>query len=223
MTHGPADDVPCRQKMQRMKRHLDVLVVESDLGAADDAAAALEAVGHHVHRCYEVADPGLTCRAVRDPGACPLDSGIDVALLVRGTTDPLPTGREIGVSCAVRAHVPVAAQGPALDAYEPFLTRRIDGDVADEVVVAADLGDKALREDILDRVRMVLPCASVDTVDCELERVGHRLVVHLLGPRIGNRAEKAAAVRVLDAVWASGRTYGHVDVSYHARSDVTSP
>jgi hypothetical protein len=203
--------------MQVMKSDLDVLVVESHRGAAAEATTALEAAGHHVHHCFDADDEGLTCRAVRDRGSCPLDDGMDVALLVRDPhADDRPTAREIGISCAVRAHVPVAAQGRALAAFTPFLTRRVDGDLPVDVVDTAEQGYELLRRAILQRIRTVLPCTSTAIVDCELERAGHRLIVHLRGPAVGNRAEKAAAVRVLDAVWASGRTYGQVDVSYHA-------
>jgi len=63
---------------------------------------------------------------------------------------------------------------------------------------------------------VILP-ATVDPkeVTCRFVRDGQRLIVHLDGPPVGRGVEQAIAVRVLDAVWRSGRTYGDVDVSYH--------
>ncbi len=200
-----------------MTDHLDVLVVENRRHAADGAVAALGAAGHHVHRCYEPDSPGFPCTAIREPGTCPLDHGVDVALSVRSCIEPRPTRYEFGVSCAIRAAVPIVELGPAdLDPFEPWVACRAGDDVLAGVETAADRGLEELRAAIRIRVKAILP-PSIDprAIMCGFEREGQRLVVHLHGPQIAKRIEQALAVRVLDAVWHSGRTYGQVDVSYH--------
>jgi hypothetical protein len=53
-------------------------------------------------------------------------------------------------------------------------------------------------------------------VQCRIEETGHRLDVHLDLPTAVTRGmEQALAVRVLDAVRSSGRTFGNVDVHVH--------
>jgi len=176
------------------------------------------AAGHRVHRCYEPDGPGFPCAAIREPGSCPLDHGVDVALAVRVSIEPRPTRYELGASCAIRAKVPIAELGLAdLDPFEPWVTCRTDDDVVQGVETAADRGLEDLRHSIAARIGAVVP-STVDPgeITYRFQRDGQRLVVHLYGPAIGQRVEQAMAVRVLDAVWHSSRTYGEVDVSYHA-------
>ena len=52
-----------------MSERLDVLVVESHPGVADDAAAGLAASGHRVHRCHYAGFDAFPCVGVADPGA----------------------------------------------------------------------------------------------------------------------------------------------------------
>lgn len=111
-------------------RPLDVLVIESHQGAAAPASDDLAAAGHRVHRCRDDRSHGFPCRGVVDPDACPLAAQTDVALVVRWRIDPRPTELEQGVTCALRARVPLVEAGPAaLDPYAPYLAGRVDGDV----------------------------------------------------------------------------------------------
>jgi hypothetical protein len=113
-----------------MAQTLDVLVMESHPHAADEAVAALVAAAHRVHRCHEPGGRSFPCVGLTNPGACPLDRGIDVALLVRRRIAPRPTPWEGGVSCVIRAGVPLIEEGPEiLDPFEPWVTARSDGDV----------------------------------------------------------------------------------------------
>jgi hypothetical protein len=198
-------------------RPLDVLLIESHRRVADHAAGELRSAGYRVHRCYAPDDQGFPCQAIRPSGRCPIDQGVDVALVVRSGVVPRPTPLEVGVSCAIRAGIPVAEQGTTtLDPFAPWLTHRIDHDVVQGVAVAASRGFDELYADVTAVTTNMLPVDHPDrATDCVFERDGHRLVVHLYGPPVDARTEGAMAVRVLDAVWRSGRSYGTVDVSYH--------
>ncbi|MGZ4690569.1 MAG: hypothetical protein ACXWAY_13165, partial [Acidimicrobiia bacterium] len=62
---------------------MEVLVVESEPGAAAIAIAQLEAAGHRVARCHEPGSRAFPCAGL-DPGRCPLEEdAIDVVLTVR--------------------------------------------------------------------------------------------------------------------------------------------
>ena len=62
---------------------IDVLLLESHPHVGDRAAGDLEAAGHRVHRCYARRRATLHCVALAEDGRCPIDDGIDVAVLVR--------------------------------------------------------------------------------------------------------------------------------------------
>ncbi len=200
-----------------MTRPLDVLVIESRPGAAGEATRALESAGHHTVTCYRSRDrAAFPCRAVLDPADCPLDAGADVALLVRArNADPGP--REQGASCAIRAGVPLVEAGPSvLDPYEPYLARRVEGDVvaACEATHSAEL--TALRQHILDLVRPVLAAAHVliAEVTCRIEPLGRALHVRfgIPGP-VPPELRQVLAVRTLDALRDGRRRYDDVSVS----------
>jgi len=110
---------------------LEVLVVETEQGAAAEAAGALEQAGHHVHRCHRPGDDAFPCVALTDRGRCPVEGrGIDVALTVRGRPRTQPAPLEDGLSCAIRHHVPVVVAGKtALHPYGPWVAAVVaDGD-----------------------------------------------------------------------------------------------
>jgi hypothetical protein len=206
-----------------MTRPLDVLIIESYRGAAAAAAHALEAAGHTTSRCHDDDSRGFPCRGVLDPADCPLDSHPDVALLVRRRIDPRPTPLEQGVSCAIRAGVPLVEVGrDVLDPYEPWLAGRVE-DGADVVRACEAVGGAAL--DDLQRavMRVASPLLtglglSPHEVACRVEPDAARLHVHFDLPlAVGPGVEQALAVRVLDAVRAGGRTYGAVGVSVHGQ------
>jgi hypothetical protein len=201
---------------------LDILVLESHRGTATDAAHALEMAGHRVGRCHDPGSRGFPCRGVVDPSSCPLAAAPDLALLVRRHVEPRPTPLEQGVSCALRAGVPLVEAGPAtLDPYDPWLAARVRR--ADDVVgaceAAASAGAAGLRAGILRRIGAILAGmgAGPDAVGCRLERRAGGLRVHLDLPEAAcPGVEQALAVRALDAVREDGRTTGPVDVSVHA-------
>jgi hypothetical protein len=90
---------------------LHVLVIENEQGVADAAVAELGAGRHVVHRCFASGAPSFPCLAIGEPRRCPLHGTIDVALAVRDEHGPV-TPYELGISCAVRARVPVVTQAP---------------------------------------------------------------------------------------------------------------
>jgi hypothetical protein len=107
---------------------LNVMVLESEYGAADQARAELAEAGHVVLRCHERGQPPFPCRGIVDAAACPLNSHVvDVALTVRSRVRSQPAASEDGVRCALMNHVPLVVAGPsALDPYDGFETRVLD-------------------------------------------------------------------------------------------------
>lgn len=210
-----------------MTKTLDVLLIEARAGDGAVDADRLEAAGHRVHRCWTTTDPTdphpgsnaeeqSLCTGVT-AGSCPLDHGIDVALLVRRRITRQPTATEAGVSCALRAGIPVVENGPdLLDPFEPWLTARVGDDVAASCLEAVERGFEPLRDDIRNRITGVLHGAGVDphAVESAVTYDHPRLTVQLRGPAVSTSVQQALGVRVLDAVRSSPRTFGQVDVAY---------
>ena len=117
---------------------LNVMVLESDTGAADNARRALTAAGHEVLSCHEPGARAFPCRGIEDQSKCPLRShSVDIALTVRTGPRSQPTAQEDGVRCALMHRVPLVVVGPpVLDPFEPFQARVIDPD--DDVVAACE-------------------------------------------------------------------------------------
>ena len=124
---------------------LNVMVLESERGAADDAARDLTEAGHVVLRCHDAGAPAFPCRGIEDPSTCPLQSHhVDVALTVRSRPRSQPAPQEDGVRCALMHRVPLVVAGsPVLDPYEQYEALVVDrsADVvgACEAVAAAEL------------------------------------------------------------------------------------
>ena len=207
-----------------MTTHLDVLLIERRPGLGTAAAARLESAGHRVHRCFSAPadrrDPTqqLVCDAVTE-GSCPLDHGVDVAFVARSGIAVRPTVTEHGVSCSIRAGVPVVEDGSDLfDPYGPWITSRVgpDDDIASACEEAAQTGFGPLREEIRRRTHLSLLAAGIDPdeVGCRFEPDGIRLTVVLTGPPTTKAVQQALGVRVLDAIRAFKRNFGQVDVTW---------
>jgi hypothetical protein len=117
--------------------HLNVLLLESEPGAALVARDELETAGHNVRYCHEPGGPAFPCSALLEGHTCPLEGeAIDVALDVRRHPGSQPTLREDGVMCALREHIPVVIAGaPALSPYADYAsaTRDRNFDVVETV------------------------------------------------------------------------------------------
>lgn len=196
---------------------LDVLIIESHPGAARHEVADLEAAGHRVHRCYDPGADGFPCVAITDPDACPVDRGVDVALISRRRVTPRPTSLEQGVSCALRAGIPVVQDGPTvLDPYEGFVTGRVHGDAVGAIEDAVTGDGRRLQKEIVNRASGVLAAAGLDAdgLTCSFERVGDRLRVRFEGTEVPQALAHAVAVRALDAIRAHGRRFAQVDLTW---------
>jgi hypothetical protein len=196
---------------------LDVLILESRHGAAKHHVEALRDAGHRVHMCHDDGSFDFPCRAITEGEQCPIDQGIDVALVVRRGVNPRPTPSEQGVSCAIRAGVPLIEDGPTvLDPYEPFLTLRVTGDVVASAEQAMALGDEELQEALRSGVTPTLARAGVDPTEfgCSFERDATHLRVELSIPAEAHDVEQALAVRVLDLLRDQRQTYEQIDVVF---------
>jgi hypothetical protein len=205
-----------------MTSTLDVLVIESQPGAADHAADALTGAGHRTHRCYGPDEWGFPCQGVRDPASCPIEGGIDVAVLVRPRLMPRPTELETGVSCALRAGIPLVEQGPeALDPFAPWVAARVPttgGSFVDACTEAAETVFDQLVERIRQRTLRTMATATSrpGPLGCTIERRGGGVRVELSGPPIDPAVEHALAVRVHDAVTAEHFPHTTLDITYRA-------
>lgn len=88
-----------------------VLVLESERHAADPAVRAIDAAGHEVVRCHEPTWQAFPCVGMVREGGCPMNHGVDVALVVRAGSTPAPSAFEDGARCAIRGSVPVVVAG----------------------------------------------------------------------------------------------------------------
>ncbi len=109
---------------------MQVLVVESEAGAATVAVAQLQAAGHRVMRCHEPGAPAFPCAGL-EPGGCPLEhDAIDVVLTVRSRAQKQPSPLEDGVTCALRQRTPVVVAGRTTpNAFEQFPVTMAELDV----------------------------------------------------------------------------------------------
>lgn len=212
---------------------LDVLLIESQAHVGDEVARQLAVAGHRVHRCQDQDSPDFPCRALTQPGSCPLDGHIDVAVITRGLDEPRPTRREGGVTCAVRARVPLVEVGSGLvDPFARWVTLRVDpatdDNTASACATAVVVADTPLRSAVHRTVAALVSAAGMEPSDvrCDVVHDGRGLHVHVTLPTAVARAvQQAIGVRVLDAVReASTSTVGNVDVFVHpTSSEVQAP
>ncbi|MBM3674119.1 MAG: hypothetical protein FJW88_04045 [Actinobacteria bacterium] len=194
---------------------MEVLVLESDPGAASAAVAQLEAAGHRVLRCHDAGAAPFPCAGLT--GGCPLeDAPVDVALTVRAHPHSRPTPLEDGVTCALRHRIPVVVAGRTmLDPFEQYGAESVAGDVVEacEAAVASvrkehsAIATRALRDTL---GRASLPG---DAAVAEVRRSGGRLTVELSVPsETPQQVRDTAAVRITGALRAFDPTATGIDV-----------
>jgi hypothetical protein len=199
-------------------RGMDVLMLETDLDRAHAAACKLVAQGHRVWRCHDRGATAFPCRALAGARPCPLDTpGVDVVVTVRKQHCVDPSPYEDGVSCALRARVPlvvVADQGE-----NPF-------DEYAEEVVADDVTEACER--VLARPSPVHTTIATDTLRSALRRrartdsmptatvhrtaAGLQVAVDGLG-RLDRRTSGLVVSEVVAALRAFDRHAPAIDVS----------
>jgi hypothetical protein len=202
---------------------LHLMVLESHPGAATHAVRRLEQAGHVIHRCHGADGPAFPCNGVADGADCPADRPIDVALVVRKGITPRPTPTEDGVSCALRAGIPLVEDGAdLLDPYAPFITARVWAD--DNVVEVCERAVAEALRPLEDQVRASLqPFLEAagresDAVEVHLDAAGDVLRVHLVGDDLSSQLSGLLGVKAVDRLRELQRRWAHVEVSVTDRS-----
>lgn len=202
-----------------MSKSLEILVLEADRGAADVAVDDLERAGHTVHRCHEANADVFPCKALTDPGACPLDhSSIDVAVTVRGRPRSHPAEGEDGVACAIKHHVPVVVAGRTiLHPYEQFAAATTD------MLSLVETVERVAGEDLphhLEAVRAAMAqfalqhSLSDGAVGASVVRSHGTIKVRIaLPPGLPQQSTDMAAVRAVSAIRGVDPDAGGIDVA----------
>ena len=195
---------------------LNVMVLQSERGAADQAALELTQAGHVVLRCHDPGASAFPCRGVEDQSSCPLRSHIvDVAVTVRSRPRSQPAPQEDGVRCALMHRVPLVVAGPAvLDPYEGYEARVLDrfGDVvgACEEVAAAELPRHSR---VASEALQTTP--SADDARASVTRRRGSLLVSVRGLEgLAPRRREAAVVRMLARLREFDSTARGIDVVF---------
>lgn len=195
---------------------MDVLVVESEPGAAHAAIEALEAADHNVLRCHDPGAAAFPCHGLA-PGSCPLERGsVQVVLDVRGRTTPQPQPLEDGVTCALRRRLPVVVVGdPADHPFAGFPVVAADQQDAVAACERAADGPQVEHEAVADRALD----ATLRTRGCSgrghssVRRTADGLQVTLFVPaEVDGKAREMAAVRVAGAVRLFDAHAARIDV-----------
>ena len=197
---------------------LTVMVLESHRDVAARASSKLTARGHTVRRCHEPGEPSFPCNGLGDGSGCPLDGAVDVALVVRRGVTPRPTGDEDGVTCALRAGLPLVEDGSdLLDPYAPMLTARVwTGDDVAEVVERAVTESLApLERELEDALGPFLQSAgrAPGSVRVRAEASGRHLFLHLSGSELDGTLGGLLGVRASDRARQGARRWEAVEVT----------
>jgi hypothetical protein len=200
-----------------MTEQLRVLVVESESHAADAAIEDLRRAGHEIVRCTEPGAPSFPCAGVR--GTCPLESpGVDVVLDVRRRPRSQPAPGEVGVTCALRRHVPLVVAGSlVLEPYEEWavaeveqterIVETVERAAVDALRAHSEVATRALRS------AMAVRGLDVDAATVRVYRRKGRLVAAIQAtPPLPSDLAAMASVRIVAAVRAFDAYAGGIDV-----------
>ncbi len=202
---------------------LNVLVLESERGAADAAIADLGDAGHNVLRCHEPDAAAFPCNALASGRQCPMrDAVVDVALTVRPRPRSQPAPQEDGVRCALQAHVPLVVAGPeVLDPYAAYAAEIVpaDGDLvaACERAAVAPLPEHgAVARDAM-RAVFDLHGAPMTGARVDVRRRHGSLHVEVHGAAdVDHVVKSIASVRMIGALRALDRDAHGIDVVFAA-------
>lgn len=197
---------------------LTVMVLESHQHVAARAESKLTQRGHTVRRCHEPGAPSFPCNGLGAGTGCPLDGEVDVALVVRRGVSPRPTNDEDGITCALRAGLPLVEDGSdLLDPYAPMLAARVwaSDDVADVVERAAVEGLAPMERELEDALGPFLRSAEREpgSVQVRAEASGRHLVLHLTGPQLEGTFGGLLGVRAADRARQGNRRWESVEVT----------
>jgi hypothetical protein len=201
---------------------LQVMVIESHPGVAGTAEAELVAAGHQVRRCHDADGPGFPCRGVTGSRDCPLDHPIDVALLVRRGVAPRPTTMEEGVTCALRARVPIVEDGTDLfDPFSELLADRVPpfGDAVTVCEAVARHATEPLEHRVRDAFAPVLTRHGLqpDEVGVQARYDGDVLRLHVTVDRpVTSTLRGLLCITAADATRSAARPRASVEVSFAA-------
>lgn len=204
--------------MAAMGTSLNLLILESHAGAADRAAAQLEAEGHTVHRCHDTDGRAFPCVGVSGAHECPIDQQVDVALLVRRGVGPAPTPLEDGLPCALRAGIPVVEDGTdLLDPYADFITTRVGVDESLSAACSRAVVEamEPLEAEVADALVPFLEANGLHDGDCtvRLEPRGDLLRIHLTARDLSPMLTGQLSVKAVDTVRAMRRTWPSIEVT----------
>jgi len=167
------------------------LLIESSPGVGLEAAYELVAAGHEVLRCQPEGAQSFPCTDLTSPGSCPLHGvdQVDVALVTRAARDLEPTTAEAGVTCALRAGVPVTVLGhpSARNPYAGWSEAATCSDPVQACMAAVDSAREAivapLRQEV---VRMVTAAGGVvddGQIDVVMQRADGRVHLEVIVPK----------------------------------------
>jgi hypothetical protein len=142
-----------------------------------------------VVRCHPADGPGFPCAGLTAEG-CPLDHArpVDVAIAVREHAAAPPSADEAGVTCAIRAGVPVVVVGPpGPDSFASWAEPcHAPDDVADACGRAIDAAAERRAAPLTAEVRRLVDLRGVDVgeVSVSVHRHGDdaRISVHTERP-----------------------------------------
>jgi hypothetical protein len=160
-----------------------------------------------VARCHDAGDPAFPCRALEEGSTCSLEQDpVDVVLTVRSRSAE-PSALEDGVTCAIRAHIPLVVAGDAeTGPYGPWATATIgaEGDVVGACAAAATAPLARHSQAGTDRLRELLAHNGVPDAESghvEVTRRNGRLRVLIHVPEhVAPQVAEVAATHVLAAI-----------------------
>jgi hypothetical protein len=175
------------------------LLIESQPSCGREVEDRLRAAGHDVARCLGADDPLFPCVGL--DGSCPLEhpDAVDAVVAVRTPTDPDQTISEMGVTCALRADIPVIVTGQGqLDPYGDRVHRVDEADLLAGWQQVVDDAHEARVAPLRAEARRLVERSGGDAsaVDVDLVRTGPRTRIVVSLPPGSDEVAEVVAVRL---------------------------